>query len=63
VSISSIDIGSIPASATRSAIARSASAACRRQREAEAEMELVVAEAGDPVFAPAIGAAARLVVR
>ena len=33
------------------------------QRNAEAEPQLVIAKAADPVFAPAIGPAARVVVR
>src|ERR1700730_13758969 len=33
------------------------------QRDAEAEKQMVIAKAADPVFAPAIGPAARMVVR
>jgi hypothetical protein len=33
------------------------------QREAEAEIKLVIAESCDPILAPAIGAAARMVMR
>src|SRR5215472_12672535 len=33
------------------------------QRQRHAKIEMLVAEAGDPILAPAIGAAARLVVR